>query len=159
MGLQRRSQNHLQRRSSEATTLNEKLLLDNIFLFMVLHKKWRFPLKISSVNVAKSAVSCGFGHIYWRNLYWKTSFFVQWWHLWSVEWFNYYNGKLNLMNTAQKIKFSVKIFFLKYEQTAASTFAEKFLNGKLHLGKIKCDIFMAVHSLINIFQIIFQRNH
>ena len=60
------------------------------------------------------------------------------------------------MNTAQKIKFSVKIFFLKYEQTAASTFAEEFLNGKLHLGKIKCDIFMAVHSLINIFQIIFQ---
>ena len=22
-----------------------------------------------------SAVSCGFGHIYWRNTYWKTSFF------------------------------------------------------------------------------------
>ena len=28
-----------------------------------LHKKWSFPLKISSVNVTKSAVSCGFGHI------------------------------------------------------------------------------------------------
>ena len=23
------------------------------------------------------SVSCGFGHIYWRNPYWKTSFFVQ----------------------------------------------------------------------------------
>ena len=22
--------------------------------------------------------NCGFGHIYWRNPYWKTSFFVQW---------------------------------------------------------------------------------
>ena len=32
-----------------------------------LHKKWSFPLKISSVNVTKSAGNCGFGHIYWRN--------------------------------------------------------------------------------------------
>ena len=29
-----------------------------------LHKKWSFPLKISSVNVTKSAGNCGFGHIY-----------------------------------------------------------------------------------------------
>ena len=43
-----------------------------------LHKKWSFPLGISSVNVTKSAVSCWFGHIYWRNPWWKTSFFVQW---------------------------------------------------------------------------------
>ena len=32
-----------------------------------LHKKWSFLLRISSVNVAKSAVSYGFGHIYWKN--------------------------------------------------------------------------------------------
>ena len=32
-----------------------------------LHKKWSFPLRISSVNVTKSPVSCGFGHIYRRN--------------------------------------------------------------------------------------------
>ena len=32
-----------------------------------LHKKWSFPLRISLVHVTKSAVSCGFGHIYWRN--------------------------------------------------------------------------------------------
>ena len=32
-----------------------------------LHKKWSFPLRISSVNVTKCAVSCGMGHIYWRN--------------------------------------------------------------------------------------------
>ena len=30
-------------------------------------KKWSFPLTISSWNVSKSAVCCGFGHIYWRN--------------------------------------------------------------------------------------------
>ena len=40
-------------------------------------KKWSFPLRISSVNVTKSAWNCGFGHIYWRNSQWKTSFFVQ----------------------------------------------------------------------------------
>ena len=34
------------------------------------------PLRISSVNVTKSAVSWGFGHIYWRNPWWETSFFV-----------------------------------------------------------------------------------
>ena len=38
------------------------------------HKKWSFPLRISPVKVTKSAVSCGFDHIYWRNPYWKTSF-------------------------------------------------------------------------------------
>ena len=43
-----------------------------------MHKKWSFPLRISSVNVTKSAVSCEFGHIYWGSPKWKTSFFVQW---------------------------------------------------------------------------------
>ena len=32
-----------------------------------LHKKWSFPLRISSVNVTKSSDSCGSGHIYLRN--------------------------------------------------------------------------------------------
>ena len=44
---------------------------------VLLHKKWSFPLRISSINVTQSAVSCGFGHIYWRNPQWKISFFVQ----------------------------------------------------------------------------------
>ena len=43
-----------------------------------LHKKWNFPLTIFSVNVTKSAVSCGFGHIYWRNHWRKSSFFAHW---------------------------------------------------------------------------------
>ena len=43
-----------------------------------LHKKWSFPLRISSVNVPKSAENCRFVHNYWRNPQWKTSFFVQW---------------------------------------------------------------------------------
>ena len=39
--------------------------------------KWSFALGISSVNLTKSSEKCGFGHIYWRNSSWKTSFFVQ----------------------------------------------------------------------------------
>ena len=34
------------------------------FLDVALHKKWSFPLRISSVNVTKSEISYGFGHIY-----------------------------------------------------------------------------------------------
>ena len=33
-----------------------------------LHKRWNFPLRISSVHMTKSVGNCGFGHIYWRNL-------------------------------------------------------------------------------------------
>ena len=44
-------------------------------------QKRKFPFRISSVNVIKSAVSCGFGHIYWRKPSWKTAFFVQWLHI------------------------------------------------------------------------------
>ena len=32
-----------------------------------LHKKWSFPLRISLVNVSKSAENCGFDHISWGN--------------------------------------------------------------------------------------------
>ena len=32
-----------------------------------LHKKLRFPLKISSVNVTKCTENCGFDNIYERN--------------------------------------------------------------------------------------------
>ena len=32
-----------------------------------LHKKWTFPLGISSRYVTKSTGNCGFAHIYWRN--------------------------------------------------------------------------------------------
>ena len=44
---------------------------------LALQKLWSFPLTISSVNVTKSAGICRFGHIYWWNPWWNTSFFVQ----------------------------------------------------------------------------------
>ena len=34
---------------------------------LTLHKKWSFPLRISSVNVTKSAGDCGLGYIYWTH--------------------------------------------------------------------------------------------
>ena len=53
------------------------ILFDFFTLIQIsLYKKWSFPLRISSENEAKSAGKYGFGHIYWRNRQWKTSFFV-----------------------------------------------------------------------------------
>ena len=52
--------------------------LNREFLLLPLPQKKRsFPLRISSVNVTKSAVSFGFDHIYWRNSWRKISLFVQ----------------------------------------------------------------------------------
>ena len=42
-----------------------------------LHKKWNFPLMISSVNVTKSSGDDAFGQICWKNPWLKTSFFAQ----------------------------------------------------------------------------------
>ena len=52
-----------------------KILL--CILWISLHKKWSFTLRISAVNVTKSAENCGFGPNYWRNPYWETSFFAE----------------------------------------------------------------------------------
>ena len=42
-----------------AVVLNLKILISKHCT-----KNGSFPLRISSINVTKSAVSCGFGHIY-----------------------------------------------------------------------------------------------
>ena len=55
---------------------------------IALHKKWSFPLKISSVNVTKSPENRGFGHIYWRHPEWKTSFSVQCYRFGHIYWWN-----------------------------------------------------------------------
>ena len=54
---------------------NRAMSVDVIMVALSLHKKWNFPSRISLVNVTTSAVSCALGHIYWRNPWWKTSFF------------------------------------------------------------------------------------
>ena len=46
----------------------------NTWKQLTLYKKRSFPLRISSVNATKSAVSCRFGYIYWKNLNGKLLF-------------------------------------------------------------------------------------
>ena len=54
-----------------------------------LHRIWSFSLRMFSVNVFKSAVSCGFGYIYWRNLFTFTEeIFNRKFHFWCSEWDN-----------------------------------------------------------------------
>ena len=53
-----------------------RLPMSTLLWAKTLHKRWSFPLRISSVNV--TSVSSGFRHIYWRNSLWKTSLFLQW---------------------------------------------------------------------------------
>ena len=83
----------------------------------ILHKKWSFPLRISLVNVTKSAVSCGFGHIYWRNSRWKTLFFVHWKIRSTCAWQMLYLDYSNLQERRNVSKFTwlleeVDFFFM-----------------------------------------------
>ena len=45
--------------------LQVKSSITNVLL--ALYKNWSFSWRISSVNSTKSAISCGFGRIYWWN--------------------------------------------------------------------------------------------
>ena len=57
---------------------SQHLLLEQLRKLRIFEENWgKFPLRISSLNVTKFAVSCGFGHIYWKNPWCKNSFFVQ----------------------------------------------------------------------------------
>ena len=55
-------------------TQNDILVSCKSILQWTLHKKWSFPFRISSINVTKSAVSCGFDHIYQKILSGKLHF-------------------------------------------------------------------------------------
>ena len=53
------------RKKNDSRVRKEKLLLEALH-----YEVWTlgsFPLRISSVNVTKSAGNCKFGHIHWRN--------------------------------------------------------------------------------------------
>ena len=54
--------------------VTESMKRNNIFFKFTILKKWSFLLWISSANVTKSAVFCGFGRIFWRNSYRKLHF-------------------------------------------------------------------------------------
>ena len=47
---------------------NDKHSTKDYDSIIIIAQKLCFPIRISLVNMTKSAVSCGFGHTYWRNL-------------------------------------------------------------------------------------------
>ena len=99
---------------SSSSNGNHIWLTCNIIITRVtfsLHKKSSFPLRISSVNVTKSAVSWGSGHIYWRNPEWKTYF------LCSV-----YTACLLLMgeNLSQIMFYIIYIYMIYIDTTQAN---------------------------------------
>ena len=61
-----------------------RLLHFNVF-FVKYYTAQKMKISIKdffSICVTKSAVSCGFGHIYWRNPKLKTSFFIKYYTSW-----------------------------------------------------------------------------
>ena len=86
-------------------------------------KKISFALRISSANVTKSAVSCGFGHIDWGSCIWKTSFFVQCGtHL--SEGFKHEKIKCNLINCHCDV--TLRFIYRQYVSYALFRFRSKF---------------------------------
>ena len=81
-----------------------KVLSQQLCFNYTLHKKWSFPLRISSLNVTKFALSCGFGDIYWRHPYRKLHF------LWSGS-FDGGGKHEQQRNVAKILKFNCKKFY------------------------------------------------
>ena len=50
-----------------------------VIIISILHLNEVFSLRISSVNVTKSAGNCRFGHIYWKKYLMESFIFVQCW--------------------------------------------------------------------------------
>ena len=59
------------------------------------------------------------------------------------EWHN-----IKATTTAQKMKFSIKDFFSKYDQIRRVTFTEEILNGKLHF---LCSVLSSMKQILCIF--------
>ena len=76
-----------------------------------LHNKWSFPLRIFSVNVTKSEISSGFGHIYWKYPNEKLHFFVQWNIYFSVFVF-----QLVTLNALKNIDFAMELKILRFRK-------------------------------------------
>ena len=83
------------RSSAPKTTPWVKLYFSNTggtflqLLFMIgTAQKMKFSIKDFFSKCNQSTWNCGFGHIYWRNPWWKTLFFVEWESLktiWKVK--------------------------------------------------------------------------
>ena len=62
-----------------------------------------------------SSVSFGFGHIYWRNPQWKTSFFVQWFHFHVLTYmtctWNFSSHAITPIVTLEQLRYLLLILF------------------------------------------------
>ena len=67
----------LKKRKLYFELLIQKIKKTKSCFWIIVTAQKSFSLRPSSVIVTKFAVSCWFVHIYWRNPYWKISFFVQ----------------------------------------------------------------------------------
>ena len=106
-----------------------------VSLTLSVHKKWSFPLRISSVNVTKSAGICGFGNIYWSNPYWKTSFLVHTRRLFTT-------GLISLYSFLEKIELEKNRFFLR-----SSNFV-KILCHMIHNNERKYAMFIMRENML-----------
>ena len=78
-------------------------------------QKMKFSIGDFSVNVIKLAVSCGFGHIYWRNPRWKIHF------LCSDAWLKFYSNTIeSLQSMENRVNFIqlISTFFKPISHTA-----------------------------------------
>ena len=84
-----------------------------------LHKKWSFPLRISSVNVTKTTISCGFSHISWKNPECKTSFFGHWF---AFHWMSVWGYLACPKRARHRVIDSIPILQLQKEITESQKF-------------------------------------
>ena len=100
-------------------------------------KQWSFPLRIYVVKVNQFTWNFEFVYIYWRHLYWETSYFVQ-----CGSWVNTCS-KLT-MKTAARSKEAVVVFIVDCEHVywfgrickAEDYSTSKIVTVKLHCSKL-----------------------
>ena len=94
--------------------------------------------------MTKPAGNCGFGHIYWRNSQWKTSFFVQWIELSKIRpipedtWYHWlitYIPKSMKKSESNAKQNAMKIFESKIDNNTSSNYKP----GKLQIP-LKADM-------------------
>ena len=90
--------------------------MPELSLHPTLQKKWSFTVRISSVNVTKSAGNCGFGHICWRNPLWKILLFVRC-NIDISEWSK--NGQLGCVNHIKINRNVVETIFINLDDEIA----------------------------------------
>ena len=94
-------------------------------------EKLSFPLRISPVNVTKSAVNCRFGHIYRRNPKWKTSIFVQWYQQLSCSIVIKSINRIKISNISESSCLICEKIYVCYSEKACKTVEVDSISSKV----------------------------